>query len=150
MTRKQQTEVPAENQKDKPTAATGALKVRNTNAWSIHPMFREYARSKTPIPPLSSDPAIGVPGTRVGLGVGLGAGCTGGVPWQALTVEQKQKLERQSLYKNRRNLTLAPRPQLIMGWLIVRPPLSFPNIPCVICNVNNFSIRTASSTTYPS
>ena len=59
------------------------------NPWSIHTMFPKYAPSRTRAPLLLIDPFKGVPGTNEG--DGLGFGCTGGVPSQALTARRQQQ-----------------------------------------------------------
>ena len=121
-----------DNQSNDAAAVSGPPRERKTKiTLSINPMFRKYARSKSPFPPLVSDPIMGDPGTTEGLG--LGVGCSGGAPWQALTVGQKRETSAMThLEGQAKSLTFAPGSTRIVDWLGVRPPLSFPNVPWLL------------------
>lgn len=71
-------------------AVSGTLReTRTKNTRSIDPMFPKYTRSKSPFPPLVTDPSTGDPGTTDGLGLAIGS--TGAIPWQALTVRENNE-----------------------------------------------------------
>lgn len=58
---------------------------------NFNPMFRKYSLSRTLFPPLLSAP-VATAVTLTPAPLELNVGCTGGIPWQALTLNDPQQL----------------------------------------------------------